>query len=764
MKESTPKQFKTNDMKHLFLLKLLILGSMGTGWCQTIIDLKPIFDADAILESGGTGLGNALDAAGRRIDAGSLPAAYADGSTVTTQDGRAKFQFGTLKQSSLDAVMINGQVLNVPQGSYASLDLAMLSAPGGFGNPFTQVELRYMDGSKQSQRLGPVAGWFNSPTAFDHTVYRFTDSSQVQIIRSFRTDFGDMEAPYVFQERGNGNAGGNRFVDGTGYVLYRIGDLGALSQAKLGITVGNNFVISLAAEFHDPDVSTTEGFTVVANSMDLYGGFEHRALGNLKQYDFDVSSYLAQGTGELYILFTDATPSNGWGPFIQQISLFTGTAVTFEETLQPVVDNSKATIYATFRAGDTEPEKPYLFDNSGSGPSNRGHRFADAAGSITYQFDLPDNVTTARLTVDMANNFVVSLSGPSDIVRYQSMSPGTPEEQTMLIDTQGSALTGDARFADGNGYMVYQFDLPDEVTNAFAQVHIGNEFVIAAAAGTNGEFQVVKDWVAETGQETHDNSNLDFYFVDLAPFLTNNPSKIVQLRFTDGVTTDGWGPYLKSIVIVNKKESTSQFQTVLNSQELYGEDVRDESNKKYYTIDLSPMLTNNPGKQVLVKFTDGSTGDGWGPGIFWMAVYSGEIDIQSDRLVFNNLKTTTSEPANSGVALLHRRYAVNSSKTLSAVALSSHPATEDSKVYLLAATLNAGATSVQLQVSRIADNKLRLAWPSGATGYHLQYKANLDSPIQWLDVQDAPQTVGAEFVIEVTLLEAARYYRLVNAN
>ena len=761
MKDITPKHSKTDIMKRLFLNGLLILGAIGTGWCQTIIDLRPLFNADAVLEPGGTGIGNALDAAGRRMDAGSLPAAYADGSTVTTQDGRAKFQFGTLKQASLDAVTNNGQVINVPQGNYASLDLAMLSAPGAFGNPFTQIEIRYSDGSKQSQRLGPVAGWFNSPTAFDHTFYRFTDSSQVQIIRSFRTDFGDTEAPYVLQERGNGNAGGNRFVDASGYVLYRIGDLGTLNQATLGITVGNNFVISLAAQYHDPEVSTTEGFTVIANSMELYGGFEHRALGNLKQYNFDVSSYLAQGTGELYILFTDATPSDGWGPFIQQISLFTGTAVTFEETLQPVVDTSKATMYAVFRVGDTEAERPYLYDNSGFGPSNRGHRFADGAGSITYRFDLPDDVTNAKVTVDMANNFVVSLSGPSDIVRYQSMSPGTPEEQTMLIDTQGSALTGDARFADGNGYMVYQFDLPDEVTNAFAQVHIGNEFVIAAASGTNGEFQVVKDWVAESGQETHDNSNLDLYFVDLAPFLTNNPSRIVQLKFTDGVTADGWGPYLKSIVIVNKKESTSQFQTVLNSQDLYGEDIHDESNKKYYTMDLSPMLTNNPSKQVLVKFTDGSTADGWGPGIFWMAAYSGEIDIQSDRLVFNNLKTTTGEPANSGVGLLHRRYAVSSSKTLSALALPNHPPTDDSKVYLLAATLNAAATSVQLQVSRIPDNKVRLSWTSSATGYRLQTTANLGSAIQWLDVQDAPQVLGAELIVEVTASEAMKYYRLV---
>jgi hypothetical protein len=33
---------------------------------------------------------------------------------------------------------------------------------------------------------------------------------------------------------------------------------------------------------------------------------------------------------------------------------------------------------------------------------------------LTYRFDLPDDVSEAQLTVDMANNFVVSLSGPID--------------------------------------------------------------------------------------------------------------------------------------------------------------------------------------------------------------------------------------------------------------------------------------------------------------------------------------------------------------
>jgi hypothetical protein len=208
------------------LTACLVVGNVLGSQAQTFLDLTTLFDVDAVLEPNGTGLGNALDAEGRRLAAGTLPAGYADGVAIGTQDGRARFKFGNLKQSSLDAVRMNGQVLDVVDGSYESLDLALLSAPGALAYPFGELELRYTDGTRATRRLGPVPGWFNSPMAFDHTLYRFTDSSQVETILSFRTDFSDTEAAQLVQERGNGNAGGTRFVDGTGYVLYRMGDLG----------------------------------------------------------------------------------------------------------------------------------------------------------------------------------------------------------------------------------------------------------------------------------------------------------------------------------------------------------------------------------------------------------------------------------------------------------------------------------------------------------------------------------------------------------
>ena len=748
-------------MKPTLLPGLLAFAAV-CAHAQTPVDLSALFTVDAVLEPGGVGLDGGLDADGRRLDAATLPAGYADGTPVRTADGRALFQFAPLLQPGLDALVMDGQLIEVPEGRYMSLDLALLSTPGALGNPFGGIEFQYTDGTIQTNRLGPVAGWFNSPTSFDHTLYRFTDSSEVQTLATFRTDFGEEESLYLMEERGNGNSGGNRFVDGTGYVLYRFGDLGGLSEAKLGVTVGNNFVISVASAMHEPSFST-EGYTVVADSMVIHDGFEHRALGNLRQYDVDLAPFLAEGTGEIYLLLTDATPANGWGPYLQQILLYTGTTKNFEDALDPVVDAGTSTVHAMFRTG-TPAETPHLYDNQGSGPSNRGHRFADASGSITYRFDLPDAVTAASLAMDLANNFVVSLAGASETVRYANVVAATSEEAAYLVDEGGSIAGGDFRFADASAYMVYQFDLPDDVTTAFARIHVGNQFVIEAA-GESGEFVVEKDWVAETGEETRDNSNLDFYTVNLTPYLADNPSRIVRLRLSDGLPFDGWGPFLKSIAIQNRAESgDATFTTVLESQALFGEDIRNEWNKRYYTLDLATVLANNPQKEFYVRFTDGSTADGWGPGIFWIAVHTGPIAIETDRLVFDDLKTTLGDPAGYGAALLYRRYPVQGDKTLTRILLPLQSATESNQVHLLAATLSA-AVPIEppvLAAAATADGRVRLSWPASATGHQLSVAPSLFTPSPWSRLPGEPAVDGDSLTLTLTVTpdDPAAFYRL----
>ncbi len=740
------------NMKPLALVLSSMMASGTMFAASSYVGLQTLFDTD-IFSSAGAGLGNALDANGRRVDPATLPASYVDGSPAATQDGRATFEFGILKTPSLDGAAINGQSISVNAGQYGSVDLALLAAPQALINPFSAIEFHYADGSKETNRFGPVAGWFDSPNAFDHAILAFTDNSQVSNMVSFPTDFSTAEAQYLVQQRGSAQSGTARFADASSYVLYQIPVPAGLTQAKLGITVGNDFVISLATDYYDPDVSTTDGYTVLANSETLYG-FEEKALANLKEYVFDVSSELAAGTGNLYVLFTDATPSDGWGPYIEQIRLFTGTPRVFSQRLDPAVDTSGATVYAMFDTG-TDAETPYLYDNSASGPSNRGHRFADGSQSLTYKFDFPANTTNARLTIDMANNFVVSVRGGTGAqIQYVNMVTGTSDETNYLVDADGSALSGGNRFADGNNYMLYQFQLPNDVTNAIAHIWIGNEFVIQVASGTNGDFQTEYDWVAQSGQQTHDLSNLDYYDVDLSKYLANNPSKIIQIRFSDGVPSDGWGPYLKSITIVNTV--ATGYQTVLNSQALFGADVHSEYNKGFYTINLSPMLTNNPSKEVFVKFTDGSPSDGWGPGVFWMAAYSGNIDIQSDRLVFNGLTSNQGDPTNYGLDLLQRRCPLNPSKTLSSIVFPAADA--NSPVYLLAMTLNTVAAPPTLGILLQPANTVRLSWPTNAADYALQATTSL-APPQWTPVTATSTVVGGQITVTQPV-SGTRFYRL----
>jgi hypothetical protein len=418
--------------------------------------------------------------------------------------------------------------------------------------------------------------------------------------------------------------------------------------------------------------------------------------------------------------------------------------------VDPAVDTSRAKVYAMFDVGTTN-ETPYLIDNTGSGPSNRGHRYADAAGYLTYKFAFPSNTANAKLTMDLANNFNVSFRGTGDpVVTYASFQPFTQSESNYIADI--SCCTGNDggnRFMDANNYVIYQFTLPAGVSTALARIQIGNEYLVQMRSGTNG------DWTTELS--TLERPGPTYYDIDLSKYLTNNST--IQVWVGDNIPSDGWGGYLKGMMIVNHSD-TADWQNVLSSQTFFGDDVHNEYNKGYYTLDLSSALSNNPTKEVFVKLSDGSTGDGWGPGVFWMAAYSGDIDIQSDRLVFNGLKSTQGEPTqNYGLNFLHRRYQLNSSKTLSSIVMPAKPtdaSTTNSIVYLLAATLNAAAPTLGIVLQ--PNNTVRLSWTTNAPNYNLQSTSELVSPL-WQPVTGTPVVVGDQYTVTQPVA-GKQYYRL----
>jgi hypothetical protein len=177
-------------------------------------------------------------------------------------------------------------------------------------------------------------------------------------------------------------------------------------------------------------------------------------------------------------------------------------------------------------------------------------------------------------------------------------------------------------------------------------------------------------------------------------------------------------------------------------------------------VDLSPVLrTNNPSKVAYINFTDGTTSDGWGPGVFWMAAYSGTLDIESDGPVFTGLQAINGDPeGNFGVNVVRRQYDLDPSKSLQEIILPSTPAT-GSRPYLLAATLIPGApvSDVSLTASLTATGELMLSWPASATGYSLESTTNFS---QWGAVSGTPQASGDQLTLTVPTSGTASFYRL----
>ena len=116
-------------------------------------------------------------------------------------------------------------------------------------------------------------------------------------------------------------------------------------------------------------------------------GAEH-TLKNRRAYTFDLTKF-AQVTGSVAVRFADASSADGWGAWMASAELRVGGQVA-----------------ASFRAGSDIENRFLRYDNGSQ--FNGEARFADKAGSWTYQFDNLPRGQNVTLTVDMGNSFVVS--------------------------------------------------------------------------------------------------------------------------------------------------------------------------------------------------------------------------------------------------------------------------------------------------------------------------------------------------------------------
>ncbi len=76
--------------------------------------------------------------------------------------------------------------------------------------------------------------------------------------------------------------------------------------------------------------------------------------------------------------------------------------------------------------------------------------------------------------------YVTSATSLADGTLLDSFIPGTPEEASHLIYSMNSLADSGRRFADQQGYLIYEFLFPEGVTKAEVMFRIGNQYIIEA--------------------------------------------------------------------------------------------------------------------------------------------------------------------------------------------------------------------------------------------------------------------------------------------
>jgi hypothetical protein len=180
--------------------------------------------------------------------------------------------------------------------------------------------------------------------------------------------------------------------------------------------------------------------------------------------------------------------------------------------------------------------------------------------------------------------------------------------------------------------MIYEFDLPDEVTSAVAQITVGNQFVIGVAAAQRLSSPSAIT-CSKPGSRSATTATSTSMKSTLANYLTANPGQN-HPHSPLGWPTRRWlGPLPDPDRDRGQPAPASPTSKPSSARPIFSADSMSMTKStRATTRSISrPSCGQQPGKEVFVKFTDGSTADGWGPGVFWMAVHSGPIEILSDR-------------------------------------------------------------------------------------------------------------------------------------
>jgi uncharacterized repeat protein (TIGR01451 family) len=126
-----------------------------------------------------------------------------------------------------------------------------------------------------------------------------------------------------------------------------------------------------------------------------------------------------------------------------------------------------------------------------------------------------------------------------------------------------------------------------------------------------------------------------------------------------------------------------------------------------------------------------------------------------------NPTVTYSSPATNGSLLLHPSMTATGTALIT-VTVQDNGGTANGGQNSTSRTFNVIIRSNPLlQITR-TNNRVVLAWPTNAAGFHLQSLTNFSNPTNWNNVPDASVVVGVQRMVTNTISAAPKFYRLRN--
>jgi hypothetical protein len=132
---------------------------------------------------------------------------------------------------------------------------------------------------------------------------------------------------------------------------------------------------------------------------------------NKAVYTADLTPFVTSG-GPVYVRWSDAYPSDRWGPSVDQVTV-----------------TADGNVIASFQPGSVG-EAPYMFD-PGNSQTASGWRFADGSEYFIYKFVPPAGTKKLALSTEMWNEYVVAATGMAP-----SVQQGNPNFRDYIVAAQ----------------------------------------------------------------------------------------------------------------------------------------------------------------------------------------------------------------------------------------------------------------------------------------------------------------------------------------